>query len=575
MLSKDNITQYFDLPIEHCQHHSIEDNLYTDLELLEVREDPSGTPFYQHVFKPSSGFGDAFLKKWSQYYTTDIPFLKDSQRLYRKLRAFDRDDQVVDNAWITWKNIKGDDNFLEKFQYLDWEKAKWLNKSTPFLTALAFYSIISPVLNLLSPILLLIIPFMILKLMRTPITVSAYTTVLLRQLNKHGIGKIFTQFHQVSWSQRVYLVVCMGMYVYNIYQNIVSCYKFYTNTKIINTCIKKMAGYLAYTKQQITSFIFKLDGLKSYLRYKEYLVEHLNSISKLQKSLANIPTATFHPGRISSLGYTMKQFYLLYESKEIERAMMFSFGFHGYINTLMGLSSNLTSKKMYPTRYAKSDDPVLELTDAHYPPTGEESVPNDISLGKSKIITGPNAAGKTTILKTTLTNLLLSQQIGYGFFRKARITPFHYIHCYLNIPDTSSRDSLFQAEARRCLDILDTIETNSDKKHFCIFDELYSGTNPYEAIGSAFSYLDHVSRYSKVKFMLTTHFIRLCSLFQKSPVIKNFNMETTMKNKHPSYSYKLVEGISEIKGGVCVLRQLGYPDELLEKTIEVMKDCGG
>ena len=121
-------------------------------------------------------------------------------------------------------------------------------------------------------------------------------------------------------------------------------------------------------------------------------------------------------------------------------------------------------------------------------------VKNNVSLRKNIIITGPNAAGKTTILKATLFNTILSQQIGCGFYSNAEIYPYHYIHCYLNIPDTSGRDSLFQAEARRCKDILDVIvSSNKNERHFCIFDELFSGTNPYEAVGSAYSYLKFLS----------------------------------------------------------------------------------
>ena len=98
------------------------------------------------------------------------------------------------------------------------------------------------------------------------------------------------------------------------------------------------------------------------------------------------------------------------------------------------------------------------------------------------IVTGPNASGKTTILKTVILNLIFSQSYGYGFYSKASVVLYDKIHCYLNIPDTSGRDSLFQAEARRCKDIIDSLDDNS--KHFCIFDELFSGTNPNEACAS-------------------------------------------------------------------------------------------
>ena len=92
-------------------------------------------------------------------------------------------------------------------------------------------------------------------------------------------------------------------------------------------------------------------------------------------------------------------------------------------------------------------------------------------LAKNIVITGPNASGKTTTLKTTIINILLSQQIGYGCFESLEMMPYDYVHCYLNIPDTSGRDSLFQAEARRCKEILDIIEQNSNERHFCLFDE--------------------------------------------------------------------------------------------------------
>ena len=113
-----------------------------------------------------------------------------------------------------------------------------------------------------------------------------------------------------------------------------------------------------------------------------------------------------------------------------------------------------------------------------------------MNLNKQILITGPNAAGKTTLLKTTLFNIIISQQLGVGCYKKATINPYNYIHSYINIPDTSQRDSLFQAEARRCKEILDSLTNNSDKeRHFCIFDEIYSGTNPSEAIASAYSFL--------------------------------------------------------------------------------------
>ena len=153
----------------------------------------------------------------------------------------------------------------------------------------------------------------------------------------------------------------------------------------------------------------------------------------------------------------------------------------------------------------------------------------------------------------------------YWIFRQ------NFIHCYINIPDTSARDSLFQAEARRCKNILKDIEKNPKSRHFCIFDELYSGTNPHEAISSAYSYLLYLSKKKTTKFILTTHFTKLCKLLDKKKNIKNSHMKTVINNNTPHYTYKMIQGISEIKGGLCVLEQLCYPREILSNAETILK----
>ena len=118
----------------------------------------------------------------------------------------------------------------------------------------------------------------------------------------------------------------------------------------------------------------------------------------------------------------------------------------------------------------------------------------------------------------------MTQQIGYGFYDTCETSFFDHIHCYLNIPDTCSRDSLFQAEARRCKEIIDCINEKPDKNHFCIFDELYSGTNPEEAVSSAFAFMDYIVKYKNVTCLLTTHYIKLCKKLLKNKMIKNIDI---------------------------------------------------
>jgi len=267
----------------------------------------------------------------------------------------------------------------------------------------------------------------------------------------------------------------------------------------------------------------------------------------------------------------MKEFYLLQSSPQVEDLLLFTFGFHGYIEAIQGVSKNVTSKKINKVKFSKSKSVKLKIKDAYHPCITNDIVTNTVDMSNNKIITGPNAAGKTTLLKTTVINVLLAQQIGYGFCKSGTLTPFDYIHCYLNIPDTNARDSLFQAEARRCSNILKFIDQHKKSKHFCIFDELFSGTNPYEAVATAFGYLNYISKNNNIRFMLTTHYIRLCKLFKKTKNIENANMETKLINDIPNYSYKIIKGISKIKGGIMVLKQLDYPDKIIAEANDIIK----
>jgi DNA mismatch repair ATPase MutS len=196
-------------------------------------------------------------------------------------------------------------------------------------------------------------------------------------------------------------------------------------------------------------------------------------------------------------------------------------------------------------------------------------IKNNCKLNKNIIITGPNASGKTTTLKTALINIILSQQFGYGCFKKLIFRPFENIHCYLNIPDTSGRDSLFQAEARRCKEIIDNVNILKEETHFCIFDELYSGTNPEEAVSSANAFLNYLSNKNNVCYMLTTHYIELCKNLSKTKEIKNYHMKTINNNDDTVYTYYLEKGISTIKGGVKVLKDMNYPIEIMDKLTKI------
>ena len=555
----------FKLPIAYCKKkEEIFENLYDDLELLEGEE----CGMYEHLFKPETILGKTLLKKWSQYYTTDTKFLKDSQKLCDALKGEKVDKECTEKCWNIWKEIKGQDDFIEKYQYVDWERIEWLNRSTPFLSFMSIYNIASPVLNLLLPLVMMIIPFFLLKIMGIPLTFESYKRILISQLQHHSVGQLLTEFQSVSWNKRVYILVSIGVYFYNIYQNIISCYRFFINMKHIDSYFYNIKNYITYTLEKMNIVIDKSKNLESYRLFIGELSEYRDNLSKIA---SHIPSkATLSRTGFFSIGSVMKQFYLFYSDEDINQTFLYSFGFNGYWDTMINLSNN---PHVHNSKYKRKKTPYFNIKNTFYAALADKDpVKNDVKLSKNIIVTGPNAAGKTTLLKSIILNVLFSQQVGKGFYECATLAPFHFIHCYLNIPDTSGRDSLFQAEARRCKKILSFIKLHKDKKHFCIFDELYSGTNHYEAIASAFAYLKYIAEIPKVRFMLTTHFIKLCQLLTKTRNIKNIHLETSISGMESHYTYKILPGISKTKGGICVLKQLDYPPQILQMTQSVIND---
>ena len=482
----------------------------------------------------------------------------------------------------SYENIKKDKNFLEKYQYIDIERLKWVNKSTIFLHILSCYNISAPIINLLTPFTILFIPFLILKIMKLPITFETYKEILIEQIKNSSIGKLLYQYNDISFYKKIYLLMCVGLYIYNIYQNMVSCYRFYNNTHFILQQFDIFNTYLDYTIEKIKYFENIIQKYKSYDNFRNDIIKYKNKLIRIHNLVRNIKADCTLGTKCKNIGHVMKQFYDLYDSKETNTVLSYSFGFHGYIDTILGIYENYKDKKINKITFTKNKTTTFKLKKSYHPSIKENIVKNNINMKENHIITGPNAAGKTTLLKSSIINLILSQQIGMGFYSSGKITPFDYIHCYINIPDSCSRDSLFQAEARRCKNILDCISEQPDKKHFCIFDELYSGTNPYEAVSSAYSYLNFISNNKNVRFMITTHYVKLCELIENKKInntnisktnnIINKNMNAKIINDMPKYSYKLVNGISNIKGGVSVLKQFDYPNPILKLTKTILNN---
>jgi DNA mismatch repair ATPase MutS len=319
-----------------------------------------------------------------------------------------------------------------------------------------------------------------------------------------------------------------------------------------------------------------IENKPTYSKFRMELHNHYTIFSELQKELVNVQPFSPSLYKLTEIGELLRIYYIIHSNIDYSNSLYYSFGFEGYMNNLLGLYENLSLENISKAVFDSSSNTLIE--GEYYPPhMGLDYVRNNCDLSKNLIITGPNASGKTTYLKTTVVNVIFTQQTGFGFYTSCILNPYTHIHSYLNIPDTSGRDSLFQAESRRCKEILDNIHINNiDSRHLCIFDELYSGTNPEEATKSAYSFLIYLAKNENVDFILTTHYTSICNRMKNTQNIENWKMVVKTKeddeNEIINYTYKIKKGVSKIQGALKVLKEMDYPSEIIESIKKWKED---
>lgn len=608
LTSSDNdiIHTNFRLPIQYLDEytlHTLSPVVSNDLELSIPDSENS---VYDHLFLPKHQFAKSMIPEWRKQITTDLSYLNDSKAILNNMAKYNQlcspiSDYNMDcSSFIEiWKDIKCNDGFLEKYNYLDWDMLKQFNESSTFLQSLSFAHVLSPIISLILPFFILIFPFLILKLRGIPVGFSEYAQVLKEIAKHHFIGKMLN-IDSLTWDKCIYLLVTFALYLLQIYQNVTLCNRFYRNVLKINEYLCNMNDYTKYSIHSMESFLEISRTTPSYSPFCKEIGKQCDSLRLLNAEISGIYPFEFSINKFNDIGYMLKCYYQLHKNPEYESALRYSVGFEGYINNLQGLYDNILMGNIsFATFFAPKDlsGNKCEFKEQYYPPLANETpVKNNCTFKKNMIISAPNKSGKTTILKTTALNIIFSQQVGCGFYESAELTPYTHVHSYLNIPDTSGRDSLFQAESRRCKEILDIIQEFQETKvsldepscnkgscvsiekdgsyketlvscsrHFCIFDELYSGTNPDEASKAGSAFLDYLTKFSNVNFILTTHYVKICNRFKKSDAIQNYKMEVNVLDDGSfHYTYKLKKGISKIKGALRVLKDMGYPREIID-----------
>jgi hypothetical protein len=221
-----------------------------------------------------------------------------------------------------------------------------------------------------------------------------------------------------------------------------------------------------------------------------------------------------------------------------------------------------------PSFVESSRWPLLHLPGLKHPCI-RDAVGNDLSLGDQQpnnaLITGPNAGGKSTLMKATLLAAWMAQTVGVVAADEARITPFANILAHVHIPDCKGRESLFEAEMMRCRSTLAAVEAPG----FTLtgFDEMFSSTEPVEGAAAAFAVSKRLACNERSVTVITTHYESLGRLAEVSD-FSNYHMSVERADSGAiTFPYRLVPGIGRQRIALELLAAKGFDRSLIEDAV--------
>lgn len=226
------------------------------------------------------------------------------------------------------------------------------------------------------------------------------------------------------------------------------------------------------------------------------------------------------------------------------------------------------------------DSDVLDIRQGRHPviekqlPIGEKYIANDVMLDNATqqiiIITGPNMAGKSALLRQTALITLLAQIGSFVPAESAHIGLVDKIFTRVGASDNISvGESTFMVEMNEASDILNNVSSRS----LVLFDELGRGTSTYDGISIAWAIVEYIHEHPKAKArtLFATHYHELNEMEKSFKRIKNYNVSVKEVDNKVIFLRKLERGGSEHSFGIHVAKMAGMPKSIVKRANEILK----
>ena len=571
---------------------SVNDYVFNDIEFLQDHYSNNEKSIFSKLNFTKTKIGSLLLKKIFLNPIYDIDQLKERQNIFKKIRSIK--DTILplltqikeleeDLMWF-WNNSNLKHiELMNDLIYFNYDIIPFfnfnevLNNNEKALLITNIYKIIfSPLLTILTPLISLLLPLIFLFYMNRRTQINIPLSTIFKQYIKTIFGNDSMMIIFKSPTKAMIAsIITKGIYLFMYFQNIYYSLQSSMNTnKIINILHEKINKINLYVKttERIKDICNKngIENINSYINYNTIENDILFYKNYFNFDIFNnIPSLFSNKGKILT---TFKNF------KNNKDNLVNLFHYTGIIDTICSIDLILlssTDENPYCiTNFISSKTPIINVNNIWHPYLEKNTVKNSINIKNNILVTGPNAAGKSTFIKSIIINIILSQTIGISSSERFVITPFNMIETYLHIPDTKGSSSLFEAEMFRSKDYIDKIKNmDIDKFSFIVLDEIFSSTNYVEGFSGAYSILKKISSFSNTLSITTTHYTDL-EILEKETKGKIINYKFEVERNEDNeiiFNYKLKRGISNQYIALELLKKNGFDDDVIKTALDICK----
>ena len=492
---------------------------------------------------PSLDGGKFLMKKLVRNPIKDISILKQRQNIYGKFKFdFSILKEFEDDAlWVYKLNEEVKNNNLINVLFPSMFLVSNINKISPLLDLyhiakvylVPINVVIYPFLSLLGPL------YYFNKYLKFNISLSSYMKMLwkfVRFIFSYS-GNVKTTFIKIFT-----IVSYILLFIYNAYQTIEYSYMLYKIRDVLFNKISNLNIFLKESSEIIKSIHPNL----------------INSFVKLKYS----------PEDIIVLPDNFTSIYKIWKDQDLKDKISKILTIIYTLDVINCCGVLKNSKQWCLTNYSDT----TKIWQMKNPVLKDTQVANPLDMSKNIIVTGPNAAGKTTYVKSILSNIILSQSLGLVNGLKSNTIVYDSIVSFMRITDIIGSKSYFEVEAEYCRSMMERAHELSlkNRKGLFLMDEPMHSTPPTEGMATAYAVVEYIGSLSNASIILTTHFHKLTTLEALYPSkFVNLSVVAHPRENGFYFPYKIQRGHSFQCIAIELLSSKQFPEKVIESAIKM------